>query len=170
MTSDVTGGDGLELAAQRQAVRQRYGGIAEAATDCCSNGDCDAASGPSDRGSTHQDLAAVDAADLQLGCDNPATLAALELGETVLDLGLAGGFDCFLAAGEVGPDGSVIGVDMTGDGRVRPGERPRGRPRLRRGPHRWRGPGRRPPAMLADAGFATVVIHPEAHGATVVDE
>ncbi|HSD94307.1 MAG TPA: arsenite methyltransferase, partial [Syntrophales bacterium] len=38
---------------------------------------------------------------------------SLKEGETVLDLGSGAGFDCFLAAGRVGPKGRVIGVDMT---------------------------------------------------------
>jgi ubiquinone/menaquinone biosynthesis C-methylase UbiE len=37
----------------------------------------------------------------------------LQAGETVLDLGSGGGFDCFLAARAVGDKGCVIGVDMT---------------------------------------------------------
>ena len=40
-------------------------------------------------------------------------IASLRAGETVLDLGAGGGFDCFLAARAVGPTGRVIGVDMT---------------------------------------------------------
>jgi ubiquinone/menaquinone biosynthesis C-methylase UbiE len=50
-----------------------------------------------------------------LGCGNPQAIAALKAGETVLDLGAGGGFDCFLAAKQVGPTGRVIGVDMTAD-------------------------------------------------------
>jgi ubiquinone/menaquinone biosynthesis C-methylase UbiE len=50
-----------------------------------------------------------------LGCGNPQAIAALAPGETVLDLGAGGGFDCFLAARQVGPSGRVIGVDMTPD-------------------------------------------------------
>jgi ubiquinone/menaquinone biosynthesis C-methylase UbiE len=52
-------------------------------------------------------------ANLGLGCGNPMALASLEKGETVLDLGSGAGFDCFLASREVGPEGRVIGVDMT---------------------------------------------------------
>jgi arsenite methyltransferase len=50
-----------------------------------------------------------------LGCGNPQAIAQLREGETVLDLGAGGGFDCFLAAKQVGPRGKVIGVDMTPD-------------------------------------------------------
>ena len=50
-----------------------------------------------------------------LGCGNPLAIAALKPGETVLDLGSGGGFDCFLASRRVGPQGLVIGVDMTPD-------------------------------------------------------
>jgi ubiquinone/menaquinone biosynthesis C-methylase UbiE len=48
-----------------------------------------------------------------LGCGNPQAIANLKRGETVLDLGSGGGFDCFLAARQVGAAGRVIGVDMT---------------------------------------------------------
>jgi len=50
-----------------------------------------------------------------LGCGNPVALASLTPGETVVDLGSGGGFDCFLAAKEVGETGKIIGVDMTPD-------------------------------------------------------
>ena len=51
-------------------------------------------------------------ANMGLGCGNPIILARLRKGETVLDLGSGGGFDCFLARKEVGDTGFVIGVDM----------------------------------------------------------
>lgn len=54
-------------------------------------------------------------ADMGLGCGNPKAIAALKAGEVVVDLGAGGGFDCFLAAREVGHEGHVIGVDMTPD-------------------------------------------------------
>jgi SAM-dependent methyltransferase len=47
------------------------------------------------------------------GCGDPITLASLQPGQTVLDLGSGAGLDCFFAAGKVGPTGRVIGVDMT---------------------------------------------------------
>lgn len=52
-------------------------------------------------------------ANFSLGCGDPITLAELKPGETVLDLGSGGGLDCFLAARQVGPEGYVIGLDMT---------------------------------------------------------
>jgi SAM-dependent methyltransferase len=52
-------------------------------------------------------------ANLGLGCGNPQAIAALKPGETVVDLGSGAGFDCFLAAKQVGATGRVIGVDMT---------------------------------------------------------
>jgi SAM-dependent methyltransferase len=53
--------------------------------------------------------------NMGLGCGNPIALASLKPGETVLDLGSGGGFDCFLAAQAVGENGQVIGVDMTAE-------------------------------------------------------
>jgi SAM-dependent methyltransferase len=47
------------------------------------------------------------------GCGDPITLASLEPGQTVLDLGSGAGLDCFFAAKKVGETGRVIGVDMT---------------------------------------------------------
>ena len=47
------------------------------------------------------------------GCGDPITLAALQPGQTVLDLGSGAGVDCFFAAKQVGESGKVIGVDMT---------------------------------------------------------
>ena len=59
--------------------------------------------------------AVPEGANLGLGCGNPVALASLGKGETVLDLGSGAGFDSFLAADRVGPEGKVIGVDMTAD-------------------------------------------------------
>jgi len=47
------------------------------------------------------------------GVANPFALRSLKQGERVVDLGSGGGFDCFVAAVQVGPKGHVIGVDMT---------------------------------------------------------
>lgn len=103
--------------ALRRAVAEGYARIAEGGdAGCCSSGcGCGAPAGISrEVGYRDADLAAIPAdADLGLGCGNPVALARLQPGETVLDLGSGAGMDAFLAASQVGPDGRVIGVDMT---------------------------------------------------------
>jgi SAM-dependent methyltransferase len=49
------------------------------------------------------------------GVANPFSLRRLERGERVVDAGSGAGFDCFIAAHQVGPDGHVVGVDMLAD-------------------------------------------------------
>ena len=53
------------------------------------------------------------AVDAFAGVGNPFSLGVLKPGERVVDLGSGGGFDCFIASGQVGPEGRVVGVDMT---------------------------------------------------------
>jgi ubiquinone/menaquinone biosynthesis C-methylase UbiE len=47
------------------------------------------------------------------GVANPFSLREPKPGEYVVDLGSGAGFDCFMAAGKVGPKGRLVGVDMT---------------------------------------------------------
>jgi arsenite methyltransferase len=47
------------------------------------------------------------------GVGNPFSRGALRPGERVVDLGSGGGFDCFVAAEQVGAEGQVVGIDMT---------------------------------------------------------
>ena len=111
----------------RQSVRDTYAKVANAkkAADCC--GPEASCCGVSDDASinvlistrlgySEDELAKVPSgADMGLGCGNPRAIASLKPGETVVDLGAGGGFDCFLSAHEVGDTGYVIGVDMTPD-------------------------------------------------------
>lgn len=102
----------------RTVVREQYAKVANATTTSCAPGCCGGFSPEMSLklGYTQEDLASVpDGANMGLGCGNPQAIAALAPGETVLDLGAGGGFDCFLAAKQVGPSGKVIGVDMTPD-------------------------------------------------------
>ena len=56
-----------------------------------------------------------EATELSLGCGNPTAIAELSPGDAVLDLGSGSGLDCFLAAQQVGPEGRVVGLDMSDD-------------------------------------------------------
>lgn len=109
----------------RQAVRKQYGHVAE--TDGCGCGPTDTSTGSccgsaqvsaetlsQALGYSAEETAVVpQGSNMGLGCGNPLTIATLKPGATVLDLGSGGGFDCFLAARQVGDLGHVIGVDMT---------------------------------------------------------
>ncbi|MGH7525830.1 MAG: methyltransferase domain-containing protein [Gemmatimonadales bacterium] len=90
----------------RAKVREFYGSAAEKPRPdlCCP---------------TKYDDAAVahipqDVLDRFYGCGSPMASAAIQPGETVLDLGSGAGIDVFIAAKLVGPTGHAIGVDMTG--------------------------------------------------------
>jgi SAM-dependent methyltransferase len=112
----------MDEAQTKEMVRARYGGIAAASeASCCTpslSSCCGAEAAAHDKarrmGYSEAELAAVpEGANLGLGCGNPQAIAAIEPGEVVVDLGSGAGFDCFLAARQVGDAGHVIGVDMT---------------------------------------------------------
>jgi SAM-dependent methyltransferase len=123
----------------RQAVRESYGKIAKVGTisptmgsattccgasettkaigqtaSCCGNKDIQWEQMSALMGYSKEDIDGIpEGANMGLGCGNPVALASLKPGETVIDLGSGGGFDCFLAAKQVGTAGHIIGVDMT---------------------------------------------------------
>jgi SAM-dependent methyltransferase len=104
--------------AVKAEVRKAYAHIAssERPAGCCSPGCCQTAAGSNSSaiGYSEEERQSVPAGtDLGLGCGNPQAIAELKPGERVLDLGSGAGFDAFLAARQVGPHGSVVGVDMT---------------------------------------------------------
>jgi arsenite methyltransferase len=109
----------------KTTVRERYGKVAVSdggcgcAPSCCTpegDGARDLQAIAQSLGYTAEEAsAAPEGANLGLGCGNPQAIAALKPGETVLDLGSGAGFDAFLAARAVGPNGFVIGVDMTAE-------------------------------------------------------
>lgn len=94
----------------RTLVREHYAGIARNSSSCCGPDACDCNSNYPDQ---LANAVPEDIADFSLGCGDPITIASLQPGETVVDLGSGGGLDCFLAAQRVGEKGRVIGVDMT---------------------------------------------------------
>ena len=99
-------------------VRDRYGRIAEGDGSCCPPATSCCSSAPAAL-STGLGYKAVDldllpeGADLGLGCGAPLEHLELQQGETVVDLGSGAGIDALIAARAVGPEGRVIGIDMT---------------------------------------------------------
>ena len=109
----------------RQTVRAGYAAIAaEQKSSCCGGGggccggqrgnQADPARLAQAVGYDAESLANLPSgANMGLSCGNPIAIAALQEGQTVLDLGSGGGFDVFQAGAKVKASGRVIGVDMT---------------------------------------------------------
>lgn len=97
-----------------EVVREHYAERIKSNASCCgpSSSDCcstDSSLYPSELLS----ILPEGESTVSYGCGDPITLAALQPGQTVLDLGSGAGLDCFFAAKKVGESGRVIGVDMT---------------------------------------------------------
>jgi arsenite methyltransferase len=95
-----------------EVVREHYAERIKNNASCCGASDCCSAESslyPADLLSTLPDGEST----VSYGCGDPITLASLQPGQTVLDLGSGAGLDCFFAAKKVGETGHVIGVDMT---------------------------------------------------------
>ena len=130
----------LEKEQVRKSVRDTYGKVAIAGVSVSGERQASSCCGPLDKsretipvsscgcgktgfserqksttmGYSKKDMDNVpEGSNMGLGCGNPVALASLKIGQTVVDLGSGGGFDCFLAAKKVGETGLVIGVDMT---------------------------------------------------------
>jgi SAM-dependent methyltransferase len=108
----------------KDVVKEKYGAVArqvaqgEALTCCAGSAPCGGESDPITRDlyDESQRCSLPDAAvKASLGCGNPAALAELNPGETVLDLGSGGGIDVLLSARRVAPTGKAYGLDMTDD-------------------------------------------------------
>lgn len=104
--------------AVKAMVREKYAQIASQSREqnlssCCGAGPCSDSTYTifSDDYSSLEGYVAE--ADLGLGCGIPTEYADLRPGMTVLDLGSGAGNDVFVARRIVGPEGKVIGVDMT---------------------------------------------------------
>ena len=110
-----------------QVVREKYGSLAEKQlkrqdnVSCCGGGSgcgCGSTSALSEEAADlyiAEEISSLpdSVTGISLGCGNPTAIAHLAPGQMVLDLGSGGGIDCFLAAKKVGPQGRVIGLDMT---------------------------------------------------------
>ena len=98
-----------------ETVQKHYAERIKSSASCCGP------SSSSDCCSTESNLYPADLlatlpegeSPVSYGCGDPITLASLQPGQTVLDLGSGAGLDCFFAAKKVGETGHVIGVDMT---------------------------------------------------------
>jgi SAM-dependent methyltransferase len=102
----------------RTTVREHYGKAAadfkpKASTGCCGSKEPEEMSASKLYPISELNELPEDVTGLSMGCGDPITLASLQPGQTVLDLGSGGGIDCFMAAKKVGETGHVIGVDMT---------------------------------------------------------
>ena len=94
-----------------ETVREHYAERIKSSASCCADNCCSPENNlyPADLLTTLP----TDISSTSYGCGDPITLASLKPGQTVLDLGSGAGMDCLLASQKVGPEGRVIGVDMT---------------------------------------------------------
>lgn len=95
-----------------EVVREHYAERIKNNASCCGDNNCcstDSNLYPADLLASLPDGESA----VSYGCGDPITLASLQPGQTVLDLGSGAGLDCFFAAKKVGETGHVIGVDMT---------------------------------------------------------
>jgi arsenite methyltransferase len=104
----------------REVVRKRYAEIARSVrtpgASCCYDGEVGSYGISANLYAGDETGSLPEEAVLaSLGCGNPTALAALNEGETVLDLGSGGGIDVLLSARRIGPSGKAYGLDMTDD-------------------------------------------------------
>jgi arsenite methyltransferase len=95
-----------------ESVREHYAERIKNSASCCGSDACCSPQSslyPADLLTTLPS----DISSTSYGCGDPITLASLQPGQTVLDLGSGAGLDCFFAAKKVGATGKAIGVDMT---------------------------------------------------------
>jgi len=99
-----------------EVVREHYAERIKSNASCCGPQNSDSSCCSTDSNLYPADLLATlpeGETAVSYGCGDPITLASLQPGQTVLDLGSGAGLDCFFAAKKVGETGKVIGVDMT---------------------------------------------------------
>lgn len=99
----------------RDSVATAYANAVTPESTSCGCGCTEAEARTTTKGYTSEELTHLpeDAVRHSLGCGNPLSYVEVKDGDTVLDLGSGAGIDILLAADRVGPNGRVIGVDMT---------------------------------------------------------
>lgn len=102
----------------KEFLKERYGGMVKdtAKSPCCGANDAQIDVNVAlSAGYTEEQLAGLPAhaAEHSFGCGNPVALAGIQPGQRVLDIGSGAGIDVLLAARKVGPEGLVIGLDLT---------------------------------------------------------
>ena len=83
-------------------------------TDACCSAEANAFTAAAGYSDAELKALPADAVANSFGCGNPLTFASVRPGQTVLDLGCGAGIDLLIAAQRVGPNGHVIGVDVSG--------------------------------------------------------
>lgn len=107
----------------KQSVVESYGKLAKSTKNglfsklfaCCDPTENAKAVGEQIGYSTQELNAVPENANLGVGCGNPAALADIKIGQTVVDLGSGAGFDAFIVAPLVGKSGKIIGIDLSED-------------------------------------------------------
>jgi arsenite methyltransferase len=102
----------------RESVREFYAERARNSDACCtptagkaSAGDACCSANPFHNDTLLEGIP-DDVASFTLGCGDAVSLANVQPGETVIDLGSGGGLECFIASKQAGEHGHVIGIDM----------------------------------------------------------
>jgi SAM-dependent methyltransferase len=114
----------LSHTAIKKEVKKRYAGLvlSEGPSSCC--GSDSTCLEPTEKmkgnlvksaGYSDDELRKLpqESVENSFGCGNPLAFSEVQPGQTVLDIGSGAGIDCFIAAERVGPQGKVIGLDMT---------------------------------------------------------
>lgn len=104
----------------KETVQESYTRAVESMRDESTGGGCCSSANTKGvlikhAGYSEEELAHLppDAVENAFGCGNPLAFAGVKKGQTVLDIGSGAGIDCLIAAQQVGPEGKVIGLDMT---------------------------------------------------------